>query len=206
MSEAEAHSEFEATPLELAHDAIEIRFARAGAPISWRDAIALWQESGAWRTTLSTALADTPFEAGFWECPGVSLNSIETAFRCVVLDAPHLASMTCDANAFAEHFTRSDHAISFQNLGGDATLVAPTPTTPVENNTHLLRFLRTQDQARVHALWRRVGTALAQSLGSAPVWLSTCGIGVAWLHVRLDARPKYYRHAPFRAWPTHDSG
>ncbi len=23
------------------------------------------------------------------------------------------------------------------------------------------------------------------------------GLGVAWLHIRLDDRPKYYRHAPY---------
>ena len=34
-------------------------------------------------------------------------------------------------------------------------------------------------------------------LGGKPVWLSTAGLGVGWLHVRLDDRPKYYRHAPY---------
>jgi len=32
-----------------------------------------------------------------------------------------------------------------------------------------------------------------------PTWLSTAGGGVAWLHVRLDTRPKYYRYNPYRA-------
>ena len=31
-----------------------------------------------------------------------------------------------------------------------------------------------------------------------PVWLSTAGGGVAWLHVRLDDRPKYYSYAPYK--------
>ena len=30
--------------------------------------------------------------------------------------------------------------------------------------------------------------------GDMPLWVSTAGLGVSWLHVRLDARPKYYRH------------
>jgi hypothetical protein len=30
-----------------------------------------------------------------------------------------------------------------------------------------------------------------------PIWLSTAGMGVAWLHIRLDERPKYYSHKPY---------
>jgi hypothetical protein len=29
-------------------------------------------------------------------------------------------------------------------------------------------------------------------------WLSTAGMGVPWLHVRLDDRPKDYGHRPYR--------
>ena len=43
-----------------------------------------------------------------------------------------------------------------------------------------------------------VGAAMQRRLGAKPVWLSTAGAGVSWLHVRLDDRPKYYGYAPFR--------
>ena len=43
--------------------------------------------------------------------------------------------------------------------------------------------------------------ALLQRLGARPVWLSTAGGGVDWLHVRLDDRPKYYRHREWRQRP-----
>ncbi len=29
-------------------------------------------------------------------------------------------------------------------------------------------------------------------------WLNTEGGGVAWLHVRIDQRPKYYHYAPYK--------
>jgi len=35
---------------------------------------------------------------------------------------------------------------------------------------------------------------LEDRLADTPLWLSTAGLGVSWLHVRLDTRPKYYRH------------
>ena len=48
------------------------------------------------------------------------------------------------------------------------------------------------------ALWQAVGEAMARRVGSKPVWLSTAGAGVSWLHMRLDDRPKYYAHSPYR--------
>ncbi len=35
-------------------------------------------------------------------------------------------------------------------------------------------------------------------IGHTPLWLSTAGGGVAWLHVRLDSRPKYYGYSPYK--------
>src|SRR2546421_5679118 len=36
-----------------------------------------------------------------------------------------------------------------------------------------------------HALWEAVGAAMERRLSAKPVWLSTAGAGVSWLHVRL---------------------
>lgn len=39
-----------------------------------------------------------------------------------------------------------------------------------------------------------------QRLGKGgTVWLSTSGLGVYWLHFRIDARPKYYQYSEFAA-------
>jgi hypothetical protein len=48
-------------------------------------------------------------------------------------------------------------------------------------------------------LWSAVGRTVASRRAASvdPVWVSTAGLGVHWLHVRLDDRPKYYRHRPF---------
>jgi hypothetical protein len=63
---------------------------------------------------------------------------------------------------------------------------------------HLAAFVRGAPAEQREALWRTVGDALSRRLGAKPVWLSTAGAGVSWLHVRLDDRPKYYGHAPYR--------
>jgi len=39
---------------------------------------------------------------------------------------------------------------------------------------------------------------MQKRINAKRVWLSTAGMGVSWLHVRLDDRPKYYGHRPYR--------
>jgi hypothetical protein len=38
---------------------------------------------------------------------------------------------------------------------------------------------------------------MQQRVSASPLWLSTAGMGVSWLHLRLDSRPKYYRHRSY---------
>jgi len=63
---------------------------------------------------------------------------------------------------------------------------------------NIAAFVREAPEAQTHFLWRLVGNLMERRLGPSPVWLSTAGAGVPWLHVRLDQRPKYYSHAPNR--------
>ena len=66
---------------------------------------------------------------------------------------------------------------------------------------HLGKFVRRAPAAQQAAFWRTVGATIGHTLaarGAAPTWVSTEGSGVAWLHVRLDAEPKYYHHTAYR--------
>lgn len=94
-------------------------------------------------------------------------------------------------------------ARAFANLRGDATLIAPGPTPATAPCVHLLAFLRQAPRHQTLALFARVGVELESRWAAdpSPVWLSTSGLGVSWLHVRLDARPRYYTHAPYRTPP-----
>jgi hypothetical protein len=80
----------------------------------------------------------------------------------------------------------------------------PAPAGDNRCFAHLAAFLRGTTEPRRQALWRTVADALRGRVGArapdTPVWLSTAGLGVSWLHLRLDSRPKYYRHAPYRTF------
>ncbi len=114
-----------------------------------------------------------------------------------------LAGMPVERAPFAAYFDEApdEDVIVFPNLGGDAVLVVPCPRGPDEHYPHLAAFLRNAPQRQTRALWQRTAQEMLRSVGERPVWLSTAGGGVAWLHIRLDSRPKYYSHAPYRRSP-----
>jgi len=76
--------------------------------------------------------------------------------------------------------------------------VVPTPLADEGCYTHLARFLRDAPRSQVDAFWRSAGLAMKDRVSSVPTWLSTAGMGVSWLHLRLDSRPKYYRYEPYK--------
>ena len=77
-------------------------------------------------------------------------------------------------------------------------MAVPCPIGPASAYGHLAAFARLAPASQQDALWRSLGDAMARRIGDRPVWLSTAGGGVSWLHVRLDDRPKYYGYEPYR--------
>lgn len=171
-------------------------------PVSFADVLHALHTAAAFREWFNALLADVPFSAFRFETPGATAATATRAFEFVVLDDPDLAR-TPDPDAFAEHFFASPEAeaIQFANLRGDAIMVVPTPIAALTAYGHLAAFVREAPESQRHALWALVGEAMSRRLSAKPVWLSTAGAGVSWLHVRLDDRPKYYGHDPYRREP-----
>ncbi len=118
-----------------------------------------------------------------------------------MIDAPILDNMCPDTEAFRSYFAGDDVA-TFRNLGGDAILIAPSCEDSSCCYPHLAAFLRKAPDQQVRKLWRSVGQAVCGALSDQPIWISTSGLGVAWLHIRLDSSPKYYQHQPYKIRPT----
>jgi hypothetical protein len=184
-----------------------VRFLTGQTPLRWADVIAAWKEEPAFRTHFTRVLAEARQRAFFWETPAVTPATLTQAFECVVVDSPALAGAPADPAPFREHFGRAGErsVVTFENLGGDATLIVPCPQGSETAYAHLADFVREGPPAQIDALWREVGEQLEARLrrGDAPCWVSTSGLGVYWIHVRLDSRPKYYTHAPYRHAPAH---
>ena len=167
------------------------------SPISYRNTVHLWQTSEAFRSYFINLLAGSDYGAYKWETPPLTTESIHKSFEFVMLDTPSLvraASPDAFANQFQQH---SEGVIQFPNLGRDAEMVVPCPTNTSTDYCHLAAFSQTAPLKQQHLLWQKVGEMVIQNLSTRPKWLSTAGEGVAWLHVRLDDRPKYYGYGPY---------
>jgi len=167
-------------------------------PATFADVLRGWQGDPNFRSQFNSMLADSPYTAFRWETPPVNLAMLARPFEFVLLDSPDLARRA-DPDAFAEHFDGAEAAVvAFPNLGGDAILVVPRPLADPSAYGHLAAFVRNAPESQRQALWQSVGDSMTRRVGTKPVWLSTAGAGVPWLHVRLDDCPKYYGHAPYR--------
>ncbi len=185
-------------------DALDPRTEHFRFPgLNFEGAVALWAGDAEFRAFFAKILADSRFGAFFWENPPLTPESAAGEFEFVLIDGPSLASLRPQPGPFSAYFRDlddSDQSVArFQNRGGDSTLIAPKPLADEAIYTSLAPFCRKAPATQIDELWRCVGQTLQDRRGSSsPVWLSTAGMGVSWLHIRLDPTPKYYRHAPYR--------
>ncbi len=171
-------------------------------PISYAEVLNLWQSDSNFCSFFISLLSESPFSAYRWETPPITKETLKRQFEFVLLNSPGLASNP-DKMTFANYFTTDDvnnGIVVFENLGKDAILVVPSPInfnasprgTPFSAYSHLAAFMRNGSDTQKQALWQIVGKTVQEQISDNPLWLSTAGGGVAWLHVRLDSRPKYY--------------
>ena len=177
-------------------------------PLSWGEVIELWQTSATFRDAFSDSLRAMHARIGgafFFETPPLDNGTKDAAFEFIAAKATELDGKAVNAKPFAEHIEHAgdaDAVSSFKNLDGSSELIVPRrPAAGGDEDpfAHLALWSMHADPSQMHQLWARVGAAAAASLSDEDtVWISTSGTGVAWLHVRLDKRPKYYTHTPFK--------
>lgn len=167
-----------------------------GRPVSRMEFFQGLASSSACRTVITRCLVGLSAEQVYWETPPLSVETADARFEFVAVTAT--LSAEPDSSSFRQFFTPGELAASFANLRGDATLVVPTDQRGATRYNYLLSFLRTGEAAQSDALWELLGNTVVANVGDAPIWVSTAGGGVPWLHFRLDSRPKYYRHSLYR--------
>lgn len=158
------------------------------------------------RDALTRALRIAPHDAVFWECGPVSRDTTDRLFECILAPSNALSRITARPAPFRQQLAPGEGTagvVSFGNLGGDAVLTVPFQPEPEADYAHLLRFVRSAPDEQIHALWTEVGKNIQRWWveRGTPVWVSTSGLGVHWVHVRLDERPKYITWAPYRKFP-----
>ena len=174
---------------------------------------------------LSNVIASSPFDSVLFETPGCNwINSAMKPFEFVLVNEPRLkafAEINPDRHAFEEYFASplcsssgndggSDPitaVCAFPNLGKDATLISPLPQSGINeaSYSHLASFLRNAPQEQITQFWKLSAKSYIEELKHkherinehVGTWFSTNGMGVAWLHLRIDSAPKYYSYGSF---------
>ena len=137
----------------------------------------------------------------------MSSKTLDNTYEHVVKDrgyARGFGGARDGPEVFREHFrvarAKGEDVAVFPNLGGDAVLVAPVHNAgglEMDAGACVRDFAKSAPRRLRHDVLRALSDAVREKISDAPLWVSTNGAGVAWLHVRLDSTPKYYSYRPY---------
>lgn len=192
---------FQYTEKVLSKQTFHFQIKQDGNWLTVKEVIELWQNSAVFRAFYNKILEEVPFFGFFWENKPISQATLSDIYEFVIIGTEVFNGLKTNTKAFSKHFKEEELVVNFQNLGRDAQLVVPCPNHLYsEGYTHLGQFIRNAPSAQWDALWEMVGQEIQAHVDrdQLPIWLSTSGLGVYWLHVRLDQRPKYYLHKAYK--------
>jgi hypothetical protein len=176
-------------------------FVSSGAgDLSFDQALQLLRTEPRFRSFVSGVITSSEYVALRWETPPIARSSVSRPFEFVLVADPFLDTEPEPA-VFAPYFLHEPVSTVVRvvpNLGHTAQLVVPRELVDPRVYAHLLSFLKGAPDAQVHALWQCVAVTASAALSDGPVWVSTAGGGVSWLHVRIERVPKYYVYGPYR--------
>ncbi len=167
-------------------------------PLKFREVFELWRASVSFRSFYNKILTTSTFPAFYWEHPPMTSAELNNDYEFVLVNSSALALIHSDPVPFEAKFREGHAAVRFPNLRADAELITPTPQgDDLSGYAHLARFVREGEGEQQQVFWQLVGATAEELIGQEACWLSTSGLGVHWLHVRFDKRPKYYTHRPY---------
>lgn len=181
--------------IERTRDNTKFGITEDGNPLTHQYFLELLGNSKPFRKFYTGILAQSGFEAFFWENKPVTSSNVNEEYECNLINSNFLADKSADAKTFRSYFEKGKSVVSFPNLSKDAQLVVPCPQQDPAHYVHIGPFVRNCERDQIDDFWRIIAEQMQAALGDAPRWLSTSGLGVFWLHARIDSRPKYY-HTP----------
>ena len=147
-----------------------------GIPFTYPDRLKNGQKFH-WNTSPLTEKMNTPYIQKFKENSKLPERQNKTSFK--------------DKLSAAEKKGKQ-HATAFPSLSGDTVLVVPMPRIRKSYAT-LKDFVDNAPMKQQQELWKLVAReAKKQVKKFGKVWISTHGLGVPYLHVRINSKPKYY--------------
>lgn len=166
--------------------------------MSFSDWVYAMKSSDDFIKQFNQTLINSDFEAFFWEVKPVDKTLLSQPFEFVIVKSNALNSIETNNSSFLDYFVGEESVLKFLNIRGDAELVVPSPVSDQTEYAHIAKFVRTASQNQILDFWRKVVNTYSTNIGEDLKWLSTSGLGVHWLHVRIDSRPKYYQFSEYK--------
>ncbi|CAA6801635.1 MAG: Unknown protein [uncultured Aureispira sp.] len=182
----------------LAKNTFQFQIKQADLLLTFEQVILLWKTSKDFRLFYTQMLREVPFAAFFWENQAITNATLQQNYTFVIVGTTAFNGKKPNPKPFQAYFLAQKEIVCFPNLDKTARLIVPSPNSVKETYTHLGNFIRNAPYRQIDAFWEQIGLEMEQGISEQPLWLSTSGLGVYWLHARLDQRPKYYTHAPYK--------
>ncbi|WNE41256.1 MAG: hypothetical protein mread185_000713 [Mycoplasmataceae bacterium] len=144
--------------------------------------------------------------------PPISKNTLDKPFEFVIIKSESLSKIKQNSDPFNAYLIDmicyEKQVISFPNLDKDEILVIPHKKWSQDlkeflDYKNLSQFTKNAPEEQQQDFWKEVADNLSQELEKnpdTPRWLNTHGLGVGYLHVRIDERPKHYNYDEYKKW------
>lgn len=137
----------------------------------------------------------------FMEFPSLDTQSQDDVAAFMLVHTTAFENMHASHETFAPVFVTSrDGIVVFPSKGNDGMLVSPNPEHHrgmYNSCLHIAKYMADVPTHQSVDLWQTLARAVVgrytdPAREGAPVYVSTHGLGVPWLHVRVCDSPKYY--------------
>lgn len=186
------------TEIDSTNQNVKFGIHEDGNRISNQHFLEFLRDSQSFRNFYNSFLADSDYDAFFWENKPMTDQNLGEDYECNILNSDFLASRSPDSKTFSQYFDKNKKVVTFPNLGNDAELIVPCPKKENSCYTHIGSFVRKADDDQIDDFWKITGRETLKAIDSKPKWLSTSGLGVFWLHARIDTIPKYYQTKEYK--------
>lgn len=184
---------------ERSSSSVKLQISIEGKRLSFREVFELWQTDNDFTDFYAAGLLHKTGNSFFWEHPPLFTEDLDNEYEVTLRKAKSFDRKKLNEDAFREHFEEGKEVVAFDNLGKSARLVVPVKIKEGETYKHLGAFLQNGSPSQIMSLFKETGIQIDKELRSGKqIWLSTAGLGVSWLHVRLDIYPKYYKTNKYR--------
>ena len=193
--------EYRAELTMIAEGTAKLRILMTEESLSFDQVLTGWSSSPSFREFYWQTLIELGGEGCFWEHPRLNRETADLPYECVITRTKAFAAFATDQHPFSGVVDRRNTISCFINLSGSAWLIVPTPVgDEAVDCRDLVAFCRSASDELLHDFWTAIGKEVTKAIASESEfqYLSTHGLGVLWLHVRLERRPKYYHHQGYK--------